>query len=99
MTNVEAADKLKVVAERYFIREVNLLKKERTGMTSNKECMAMLKKDKKDLITLSSLVRKRAYEEAYEHLSDLDTVVREEVPKAVYNFIMKESGNAHQMVK
>jgi protein-arginine kinase len=100
MTNVEVADKLKAIAEKYFIHEMKMLK-EYAGpqIVPYKESVTVLKQDKKDLIKLSSLVRKRAYEEAYEHMSDFDTIVRETLPKYAYNFIMKESGNAHQMVK
>jgi len=44
-------------------------------------------KDRKDLTRVLKLTQKGSFKEALEYLEDLDTIVRDEVPRAVYNFL------------
>jgi len=93
MTNVEAADKLKAIAEKYYIHEMKILNSFLDNDSGfSKEEADLLKKDKKDLIKLSTLIKNRAYEEAYDHMTSLDTIVREALTESVYKYILKKSG-------
>ena len=52
----------------------------------------MYEKDVKDLTDVLNLINDGDYEEAWSIIDWLDTVVREEIPTRLYNFIAKEIG-------
>ena len=52
----------------------------------------MYEKDVKDLTDVLNLINDGDYEEAWSIIEWLDTVVREEIPTRLYNFIAKEIG-------
>jgi hypothetical protein len=75
------ADMLVRAIERYFKREMKHV--------DDGEGRRMIRQDRKDLIHISSLVRRGHYIEARIEAENMDTLPREQIPMAVYDSIQK----------
>ncbi len=61
--------------------------------SSDKEVTGLANNDYMDLMRVAALIKRGAFDEAYEKLNSLDTSVRDEVPQEVYRFLDRKTGS------
>ena len=55
------------------------------------------KKDREDLNIILGLCQAGNYKVAFERVQSLDTVVRDQVPDSVWDFLLEEKGKSNQL--